>query len=131
MTQKPMSDMGQVSEDDVQIFIHPVWGRCLVEPDAIEETDPVLKRAKEAGIVLAESKSKLEQYTQTEGTLVAVGGNCFETWGDPRPQPGQKVLFDKYAGCTKEVNGRTFRLINDTDVLAIVEKVASSNAVEK
>jgi len=116
--------MGTVeSEDDVI----PVWGRIWVLPDDITETDPDLKRAKNFGFELPDQRSEREQLSQTEGKLVAVGGNAFENWKEPIPKAGDRILFDKYAGAIKKINGVTYRLIDDTDVVAIIRKNEEDN----
>ena len=106
----------------VGLSVIPVWGRVWVEPDNIEETDPALARAKAFDFKIVDTRMERERMAQTEGTLVAAGGNCFEDWKGVIPSVGDKVLFDKYAGATKVVDGVTYRLINDTDILAIVKK---------
>ncbi len=103
-------------------MIKPVWGRAVVLPNDITETDPTLKSAVAAGFVLPDSQEKERlQHSQVEGTLIAVGGNCFDDWKDPIPEVGDKVIFDKYAGFIKEVGGKEYRVISDTDILAIGE----------
>ena len=101
-------------------MIKPVWGRLVVKPNDITETDEVLKRGKDAGFIIPESKEKERlQHGQVEGTLIAVGGNCFEDWREPIPQVGDQVIYDKYAGFIKEINDQEYRIISDTDILAI------------
>ena len=102
-------------------MIKPVWGRLVVKPIDIHETDETLKSAKAAGFVLpSDNKSDRIQQAQIEGELVAVGGNCFEDWHDPIPLVGDRVIYDKYSGFIKEIDGQDYRIISDTDILAIV-----------
>lgn len=102
-------------------MIKPVWGRLIVKPNDITETDEVLKRGKEFGLVLPENKEKERlQHAQIEGVVVAIGGNCFEDWKPPLPEVGNHVIYDKYAGFIKELDNEEYRIISDTDVLAIV-----------
>lgn len=99
----------------------PVWGRLTVLPDDIEETDEKYKSAKQAGIYIPESEEKeRQQYGQVEGKIIAVGGNCFEDWNEPIPQPGDRVVFDKFAGFIKKYKGQEIRIISDTDIFAIL-----------
>ena len=120
MTMTPMNHLGNMSDT----VVLPVWGRCLVKPDDIMESDPQYAAARKAGLVIVDQRVEREQFAQMEATLVAVGGNCFETWKGPRPQVGQKVLIDKYSGCTVNVDGMQHRLINDTDIIAIIDRVS-------
>lgn len=103
-------------------MIKPVWGRLVVKPLEIEETDDVLKSAKAAGLQLPENKEKERlQHSQVEGELIAVGGNCFEDWQQPIPKVGDKVIYDKFSGFIKSIDGAEYRIISDTDILAIGE----------
>lgn len=98
----------------------PVWGRCLVLPDDIEETDEDLKRAKDAGFYLPEQAKEQEQYAQNEGTLIKVGADCFDDWSENGriPKNGDRILFNKHAGFILK-DGR-HRLINDTDIMCVI-----------
>lgn len=98
--------------------IIPVWGRVVVKPHEIEETDEVLKSAKAAGIEIVNHERKREQFAQVEGDVVAVGGNAFEDWKGETPVVGDRVIYDKYAGFERVEDGVTYRVINDTDVIA-------------
>lgn len=107
-------------------MIKPVWGYLTVRPKTIEETDDVIKSAKQSGIIIPESsESDRRQQGQIVGELLAVGGNCFDGWGEPKPKPGDLVLFDKFAGINKSTENdeeRNFvRIISDTDIMAIME----------
>lgn len=102
-------------------MIKPVWGRLIVKPNDITETDDVLKSGKNAGFILPDSKEKdREQAGQIEGILVAVGGNCFDDWNAPLPQVGDTVIYDKFSGFIKTIDNEEHRIISDTDILAIV-----------
>jgi len=102
-------------------MMKPVWGRLVVKPNDITETDETLKRGKEAGFILPETKEKERlQHSQIEGELIAIGGNCFEDWQAPIPQIGDRVIYDKYAGFIKALDGVEYRIISDTDILAIM-----------
>lgn len=100
--------------------IQPVWGRVLVKPDDISDTDPKFKAAKQAGIYLPEEDIKKEQYKQIEGTIVGIGGDAFDDWGHIIPKMGDRVIYDLYAGSNIKLSGVTHQIINDTDVIAII-----------
>ena len=102
-------------------MIKPVWGRLIVKPTDITETDEVLKKGKAFGFELPDNQEKERlQHGQIEGELIAVGGNCFEDWKKPIPEIGNKVIYDKYAGFVKDYEGVEYRIISDTDILAIL-----------
>ena len=68
-----------------------------------------------------------EKLQADEGTLLAVSPIAFNyaDWpeGSRKPQPGDRVIFRKFAGLLREdkARGRSFRLLNDKDIVAIVE----------
>jgi len=99
-----------------------VWGNLIVLPDEIEETDPVLKRAREAGLEIARGSSEADERArmgQIEGTIISLGGNCFEDWLGDTPKEGDKVVYNKFSGFIKEIDGVEYRIIRDTDIYAV------------
>lgn len=101
--------------------MQPVEYKVLILPEEVEDTDPVLKRAKAAGIELASDVKERERMAQIKGKLVAVGGNAFEDWRGPVPKLGDCIYFAKYAGINiKGDDGQEYRLANDKDISAIV-----------
>lgn len=103
--------------------INPVEYRVLVHPFKIEETDEILKGAKEAGIYIPEDNNQREQMTQQKGRLIAMGGNAFTDWQYPIPAIGDVVLFAKYSGYTiKGEDGEFYRMLNDKDISAIINE---------
>lgn len=103
--------------------IFPVEYRVLIKPEKIEDTDPTLRGAKEAGLYIPEEESEREQMAQMKGVLVAVGGNAFNDWNEKIPAVGDRVMFAKYAGFNAEgQDGEKYRLCNDKDVSAILAR---------
>jgi len=99
--------------------IKPLWGRVVVKPFDVTETDETFKNTR---IIIAEEAKKKEQRAQMEGEFICAGGNAFEDWKDDAlPKPGDRVMFDKYVGFHKKVDGVEYRIMNDTDIIAIVE----------
>lgn len=101
--------------------IAPVEFKCLIKQDDVEDTDPDLKRAKAAGLVLAQEFKSREQMAGVRATLLAIGGNAFEDWKGQKPKPGDRIYTAKYSGI--EVigeDGGKYRLINDKDCLAVI-----------
>ena len=103
--------------------IKPLEYRVLVEPERIEDTDPAMRSAKEAGLVMPDTVSEREQMAQVRATVHAVGGNAFEDWHDESlPKVGDSVLIAKYAGFTVPgTEEQPLRVVNDKDIAAIVE----------
>lgn len=103
--------------------IHPTEFKLLVKPKAAEEVS-------KGGIIIPTSTAEAEKFAQTEGVVIAVSPLAFtyakdEEWkaacAKP-PQPGQTVLYAKYAGnWVKGKDGGEYLLINDKDVGAIIE----------
>ncbi len=100
--------------------LQPVWGRVLVKPDNIADTDPMFSSAKKAGIVIPEDEIQKEQIKQIEGTIIAVGGNAFEDWKGQIPIEGDRIIYDLYAGSNIVLSGQKHQIINDTDVIAVI-----------
>jgi len=100
--------------------IQPVWGRVLVRPDDISDTDPTFKAAKEAGLYIPDDDLKKEQFKQIEGTIILIGGNAFEDWKGQIPIDGDRVIYDLYAGTNITLSGQKHQIINDTDVIAVI-----------
>jgi len=101
--------------------IQPVEFKCLIKPYAIEETDAALKSARDAGILLPPVESDREQMAQCIALLVAVGGNAFEDWQDPKPKPGDRINVAKYAGVEAlGADGRGYRIVSDKDISAVL-----------
>jgi chaperonin GroES len=95
--------------------IQPREFKVLILPEAVEEKS-------QGGIILAATTKEREEMAQVRGTLVAVGGNAFEDWNDP-PEVGDSVYIGKYAGyIVKGLDGRDYRLCNDKDIAATIEK---------
>ena len=106
-----------------------------VEFFVVVELDP-RERKTAGGIIIPDTLDERDELATQEGTLVACSPHAFtyaEGWPEGTiPQPGQRVLFKKYAGAPhkREVNGakRTWRLLNDKDVIAIVEEAEQLSA---
>lgn len=96
--------------------IQPLEYKCLVYPEPIEETDQVLKRAKEAGIELASEIKEREQMAQVRGILISFGATAFSDWGESL-EAGDIVYMAKYAGIQLQgADGRMYRLVNDKEI---------------
>lgn len=65
-----------------------------------------------------------EKFAQMEGILVAVSPHAFSyaEWnGSKKPEPGDRVLYAKYAGTTwPGKDGKDYRIVNDKDLWAVL-----------
>jgi len=60
---------------------------------------------------------------QTEATVIALGNTAYVDQAAPWCKVGDRVLFAKYAGTMCQgLDGKTYRLINDLDVKAILDQ---------
>jgi chaperonin GroES len=99
--------------------ILPTEYKILVKPKAAEN--------KIGSIFIPDETKERNQFAQTEGELVAISPLAFtyanesEWSGAPKPKPGDRVLYAKYAGTTvKGKDGVDYRLVNDKDVAAVL-----------
>ncbi len=87
--------------------IKPLDDRILLEPMPAEEKTS-------SGLIIPDSAKEKPRV----GTVIAVG-----TDEDLREKikEGNKVLFTKYGGDEIEMNGKEYRILQRSDVLAVVE----------
>lgn len=96
--------------------IRPVGETLLILPEQIEE--------KTASGIYVGTPAEVErqQLGQIEGVVVAVSPYAWADEVEPRAKVGDKVIFAKYAGMVRKGKDElTYRLINDTDVKAVLE----------
>lgn len=95
-------------------MLKPLHNRVLVAMDGGEEVTP-------GGIIIPETA---QEEVPIKGTVLAVGpGDWID--GKYRPvcvEPGQYVWFGRFAGSKVEHEGKTYLLVKDTDILAVIEK---------
>ena len=87
--------------------IRPLDDRILLEPEKAEETTA-------SGIIIPDTAKEKPRI----GRVIAVG-----TDEDLREKvkEGNKVLFTKYGGDEVEMNGKEYKLLQRSDILAVVE----------
>ncbi|MGQ9675845.1 MAG: co-chaperone GroES [Chloroflexota bacterium] len=91
--------------------ITPLGNRLLVKPNAKEQVT-------KSGIVLPDTAKEKPQ----EGTVIAVGSGKLLDDGRRIPldvQPGQTVVFAKYAGTEIKLEDEEYLILKEDDVLAI------------
>ena len=91
--------------------IQPLGDRVLVKPTKQEEKT-------KSGIVLPDNAQEKPQ----EGEVMEVGRGKYI---DDKLQPleivkGDKVLFSKYGGDEINMNGEEWKIISESDILAII-----------
>lgn len=95
-------------------MIEPMGSRVLVEPEKAEEET-------KGGIILVQKKNAIQQI----GTVVAVGqGHVLES-GERLPiyvQPGDKVMFAKYAGTGVSDKGHNYLMLEERDILCRIKE---------
>ena len=93
--------------------IKPLGDRVLVLPK--EESE-----VKKGGIIIPDTAKEKPQ----EGEVIAVGAGKRDDNGKLIPlnvKKGDKVLMPKYGGTEVKINDKTYQLIREEDILAIVE----------
>lgn len=93
--------------------IKPLFDNILVKPLKAET-----KTA--GGIYLPENAKEKPQI----GEVVAVGAGAFDEDGELMPmvvKVGQKVMYTKWGGNEVKVENEEWKLVKQTDILAIVE----------
>ena len=98
----------------IELLLHTV----LIEPDKVEETDELLRRAKAAGIEV--QLDKREQKAVEYGTVIQIGPTAFKDYGRDSSiiKVGDKIIFAKYAGKSVKVKDTEYLILNDEDVIA-------------
>lgn len=99
--------------------IEPIEYNLVVRPEKVAEKTV-------GGVVIPDSTRDRDQYGEHKGVIVAISPMAFsfEEWprDEPKPQPGQRVVFVKYAGTlVRGKDGEDYRVMKDKDVLAVME----------
>lgn len=87
--------------------IRPLADRILIEPTAAEETTM-------AGIIIPDSAKE----KPLKGKVLAVGSGTKDE--EMILNPGDTVLYGKYAGTEIEIEGVKYLMMRQSDVLAVV-----------
>lgn len=92
--------------------IRPLGDRVLVEPIAAESKTV-------SGIIIPDTAKEKPQ----EGKIVAIGTG--KIVGDKKVplevKVGDKVMFSKYGGDEIKVEGKELKILQESDILAIIE----------
>ena len=92
--------------------LNPLADRVVVKMVEVEETT-------KSGIILAEASKEKPQVAQ----IIAVGPGGFVDGHEVKMElkVGDKVLISKYAGTEVKLDGETYTIIRQSEILAIVE----------
>lgn len=88
--------------------IKPLADRVLIEPTAAEEVTV-------SGIIIPDSAKE----KPLRGTVIATGNGTKDE--EMIVKEGNVVLYGKYAGTEIEVEGKTYLIMRQSDILAICE----------
>jgi chaperonin GroES len=95
----------------------PMEFNVIVELDPSEGKSP-------GGIILLDTATERDKLGSQEGTLVAVSPHAFSyaEWpeGVAPPKEGARILFARFAGLVREQDGKTYRILKDKDVVAVI-----------
>jgi len=92
--------------------IKPLGDRLLVEP--VEE-----KEVKKGGIIIPDTAKEKPQ----EGVIVALGTGKTNDEGKKVPfevKKGDRVLVSKYGGTEIKIDGETYLIMREDDILGII-----------
>ena len=92
--------------------LKPLFDRVVIKDAEIEETT-------KGGLILTSSAKEKPQYA----FVVAVGPGGVVDGKDVTMQVevGQKVVYSKYAGTEIKIDGEEYKIVRQSDILAIVE----------
>ena len=88
--------------------IKPLADRVLIKPTAAEEVTV-------SGIIIPDSAKE----KPLKGTVIAAGNGTKDE--EMVVKEGDVVLYGKYAGTEIEVEGETYLIMRQTDILAVCE----------
>ena len=92
--------------------LKPLFDRVVLKDAEIEETT-------KSGIILTSAAHEKPQYAY----IVAVGPGGVVDGKEVAMQvkEGQKVVYSKYAGTEIKIDGEEYKIVRQSDILAIVE----------
>lgn len=106
-------------------MIEPLLHRIIVKQQKLEEVDQTLKRARAAGIVIAEhADTARAQAGVDKGTVVAIGPTAYRDFNTNTPiKVGDVVVFAKFSGKVIQdpEDGEEYVALNDEDIVAIIK----------
>ena len=92
--------------------IRPLFDKIVIKKDDADQTTP-------SGIILTDSAK--EKPTVAKVLAVGPGGYVDGHEVKMEVKVGDKILYSKYAGSEFKLDGETFIIIRQSDVLGIIE----------
>ncbi len=95
-------------------MIEPLGSRVLIEPKLVDTQT-------QSGIYIPTAKDQIQQI----GTVVAVGaGHVLENGKRLKlsVEPGDTVIFAKFAGTTIKEDGKSYLMLEERDILGRIKK---------
>ncbi len=92
--------------------LKPLFDRVVLKDAEIEETT-------KSGIILKSAAQKKPQYAYI--VTVGPGGVVDGKEVAMQVKEGQKVVYSKYAGTEIKIDGEEYKIVRQSDILAIVE----------
>ena len=102
--------------------IRPLYDRIIVK-----RIDPLRQTA--SGIVIPDTAAEKPE----QGEVIAVGNGRLLQDGSVRPlqlQPGERILFGKYAGQTVKLDDQELLVLREEDVLGVIEGSTAAPALK-
>jgi co-chaperonin GroES (HSP10) len=107
-------DRTEAQEFDADGGLVPKGHIVLVLPDPVQ-------RESAGGIALPDATIFTNEQSQVFGILVAAGPAAWFDESEPRAQPGDRVMFSKFAGqMYTGPDGLRYRVVNDKDILGVI-----------
>ena len=98
--------------------IHPTEFKVLIKPDKVESQTS-------GGLFLSDSARDKQQFSVDRGEIVSFGDGFYRDLPGPKPEIGDRVIFNRYAGSlitvVEDKERVDYRLCNDKDICAILE----------
>jgi chaperonin GroES len=93
--------------------VRPLHDKVLIQRLDSEETT-------KGGIIIPDSAKEKPQ----EGKVVAVGNGRFLEDGSVKPlevKKGDKILFSKYGGTEISIDGESYLILSEEEILAVID----------
>ena len=92
--------------------LKPLFDRVVIKDAEMEETT-------KGGLILTSSAKEKPQYAHV--VAVGPGGVVDGKEITMQVEVGQKVVYSKYAGTEIKIDGEEYKIVRQSDILAIVE----------
>ena len=92
--------------------LKPLFDRGVIKDAEMEETT-------KGGLILASTAKEKPQYAHV--VAVGPGGIVEGKEITMQVEVGQKVVYSKYAGTEIKIDGEEYKIVRQSDILAIVE----------